>query len=123
MKEVRISFKLAKSAKSKGFPVFHNGTKMDYYHISSGVYIPYGTNKDIKAKDMCCASTLSYLQMWVRVKYNIHVNPFLHEKGFYSYETSYPSNNKIITDISKEEYSDYNVALEAGLLEVFESII
>jgi len=141
MKEQLVSFETAKLAKEKGFNICcsyasYNNLEELYYHSASN----YEGGDSITYEDLIQnsysnypASTQSLLQKWFRDIHNIHINitrVYAYNKtpaifvgwniyiGGKDFETDYEINNTLIS----KYFSNYEEALEVGLLEALKLI-
>lgn len=128
MKEELIKFETAKLAKEKGFD------EMCQYLYSTlkgreGQLLPE-LSGTMGQSNRILVPTQSFLQKWIREKYDIHVNPQpYHETadhtnditGYYMGDIEHGARGKILY-VGDDNYSTYEEALEAGLLKALKEI-
>ena len=118
MTEQLISFETAKLAKEKGF----DDIKRPYYTRSGNLV------RDSFTGPFCAAPTQSLLQRWLREEHNIiadlKVGYRIYPDKFYFYYWRILKNTEEceIDYTSEQQYSNYEEALEKGLLEALKLI-
>jgi hypothetical protein len=123
MKEELISFEAAKIAKEKKF---NWGTNY-YYHENTTYERRIGLNYNNKSENhYTSAPTQSLLQKWLREKYNIHIVLIPTITMYWTFKICNLGNELIevppYKNINANDYSTYEEALEAGLLEMLKLI-
>lgn len=119
MKEPLISFETAKLAFEKGYPVFNNFSKSNFYNRRTKNLIYFGRTGQQTKEHLYGAPTQSLLQKWLREVYKIHVEVKTYscsmpEEFTYSVSILLKSYGSWI---EIDSYLNYEEALEKGLQE------
>lgn len=117
MKEPIISFETAKLAFEKGYPVFNNYSKSNFYNRRTKNLIYFGRTGHQTKEHLYGAPTQSLLQKWLREIHKLHIiiNPYQNE--FLDYTLTVLTQHERAMGGFEEEgsYITYERALEKGL--------
>ena len=117
MKEPLISFETAKLAFEKGYPVFNNSSKSNFYNRRTKNLIYFGRTGQQTKEHLYGAPTQSLLQKWIREIHKIHIviNPYQNEFLDYTLSVLTPHERAMWGFEEEGSYITYEEALEKGL--------
>ena len=128
MKESIISFETAKLAFEKGYPVFNNSSKSNFYNRRTKNLIYFGRTGQQTKEHLYGAPTQSLLQKWLREIHNTHIQVYTMERWLETgnnmeiyFEVNLKIGNNLngISNVKSNmlEFNYYEEALEEGLQE------